>query len=110
MRTSGALRCSDGLFLIRDRTSHSLSKRTKFLVSYLPKHGRVTLLVKPEKFKATRFAFVIREPDKPLERDLADDSFVSLPLPTASERDRRPDSETGGRRRRPRVAGNSALS
>ena len=92
-----------GWFISHSRSDLTLTEQENKIFSELfAEAWQVTLLVKPEKFKATRFAFVVREPDKPLERDLADDSFV-LPLPAASERDRRPDSETGGRRRRPRV-------
>ncbi len=46
----------------------------------LPGPEKVTLLVKPEKFKSTRFTFLVRGADGSVERDGIEQAFV-LPLP-----------------------------
>jgi hypothetical protein len=47
---------------------------------WFPEPGRVMLLVKPERFQPTRFAFAIRQANGGIERDAAPGAFI-LPLP-----------------------------
>jgi len=46
----------------------------------LPGPDKITLLVKPEKFKSTRFSFLVRAPDGLMNLDGTEQTFV-LPLP-----------------------------
>ena len=54
-----------------------------------PESGALLLLVKPEKFKPTRFLFLPRQADGAEERDGADATFI-LPLPGRAARAARP--------------------
>lgn len=47
---------------------------------FFPETGKVAVLVKPERFQPTRFAFLIRKQDGKLERDGRDRAII-LPLP-----------------------------
>jgi hypothetical protein len=51
----------------------------------LPGPEKVTLLVKPEKFKSTRFTFLVRGANGSIERDGIEQAFV-LPLPGRTAR------------------------
>ena len=70
-----------GWFIAHTRSELQMNEMEAALFNeVLPGPGKITALVKPEKFKATRFTFLVRGADGSLERDGVDQSFV-LPLP-----------------------------
>jgi hypothetical protein len=59
-----------GWFISHSRNSLQLSEQEVTLFNRLfPRPGQLTILVKPDRFKATQFAFLVREPGGGLERD-----------------------------------------
>jgi hypothetical protein len=92
-----------GWFISHSRSDLRVTERERDLFNDLfPDAQQVTLLVKPEKFKPTRFAFAIRDADQGLHLDLTQNSFI-LPLPTRPERESAPEGEPIRRRRRSRI-------
>ncbi len=78
-----------GWFIAHTRSELSTNEREAALFDELfPEPGKVTLLIKPERFQATRFAFLVREPDGRVETDGTQHAII-LPLPG------RPDSGGG---------------
>ena len=92
-----------GWFISHSRSDLRMTEREKEIFADLfPDPWQITLLAKPEKFKPTRFGFAVREPDRSLNLDLTEQSFI-LPLPARVEREPVPEGEPPRRRRRPRV-------
>ncbi|MFL6447062.1 MAG: hypothetical protein ACJ746_05165 [Bryobacteraceae bacterium] len=70
-----------GWFISHTRSAPEMTPReNEIFDGYFPGPGRVTLLVKPERFQPTRFVFSVRKPDgQTPERDAR--NAVILPLP-----------------------------
>ena len=47
---------------------------------FFPEVGKITLLVKPERFKPTRFGFIVRGANKSVKTDVSESAII-LPLP-----------------------------
>jgi hypothetical protein len=59
-----------GWFISHARSSLHLSEQEVTLFNRLfPRPGQLTVLVKPDRFKSTQFAFLVRPPNGTLERD-----------------------------------------
>lgn len=70
-----------GWFVAHTRSPLEMNDREAALFAELfPGPGRLLLLVKPERFQATRFAFILRGTDGRFERDAAASAII-LPLP-----------------------------
>ncbi|MGH9653987.1 MAG: hypothetical protein ACRD6B_11065 [Bryobacteraceae bacterium] len=70
-----------GWFVAHTRSDLAVSEQElAWFGRFFPEVGRIAVLVKPERFQPTRFAFLIRKPDGQLERD-GRDRAVILPLP-----------------------------
>ncbi len=70
-----------GWFVAHTRSPLEMNEREAALFGQLfPGPGRMLLLVKPERFQATRFAFVMRGADGRVDRDAAAAAII-LPLP-----------------------------
>src|SRR5450755_3953739 len=68
-----------GWFIAHTRSELRMNETEAALFDeVLPGPGKITVLVKPEKFKATRFTFLVRGADGSLERDGVEQSFVLL--------------------------------
>jgi hypothetical protein len=69
-----------GWFLAHTRGPLILTEQEKSLFArYFPEPRKLTVLVKPERFQATRFVFLVRQPDKEMPQAAAS-SAVILPL------------------------------
>lgn len=70
-----------GWFIAHTRSPLEMKDQEVSLFDELfPGTGRVTLLVKPERFQATRFGFVVRDKQGRIERNASEHAFI-LPLP-----------------------------
>ena len=70
-----------GWFIAHTRGPLILNENELSLFSELfPGEGKVTVLVKPERFQATRFGFLMRDEKGEIQRD-ASESAIILPLP-----------------------------
>ncbi|MBV9302581.1 MAG: hypothetical protein JOY62_03205 [Acidobacteriaceae bacterium] len=77
-----------GWFISHSRSELRLTDREVSLFQELfPGPGKFTLLIKPERFQATRFAFLVRGADGNIERDGTQQAFI-LPLPGRSDRNK----------------------
>ncbi|MBV8896620.1 MAG: hypothetical protein JO051_08920 [Acidobacteriaceae bacterium] len=75
-----------GWFVAHTRTPLRLSDREAAIVDrFFPKRHQITVLVKPERFQPTRFAFFARKADGSIERD-GTAKAVILPLPVRGSR------------------------
>lgn len=75
-----------GWFLAHTRSSLLLSDRELLLFNRIfPTPGQLTVLVKPERFQATRFGFLVRAADGSVPRD-ATENAVILPMPGSKGR------------------------
>jgi hypothetical protein len=75
-----------GWFIAHTRSELRMNEREAALFDELfPEPGKITLLIKPERFQPTRFGFLIREPDGRVNLDAAEQAII-LPLPGRSER------------------------
>jgi hypothetical protein len=75
-----------GLFVSHSRRDLTVSEHEEILLNLLfPEDWQILLLIKPEKFKPTKFAFAVRNGNVFAGRDLAEGSF-SLALPRRTER------------------------
>lgn len=70
-----------GWFIAHTRGPLRMTERELQLFNqFFPEAGKITLLIKPERFKPTRFGFMVRGVDKSVKTD-ATESAVILPLP-----------------------------
>ncbi len=70
-----------GFYVAHTRGALAMSDRDAALLDrFFPEPGRVVVLIKPEKFQPTRFAFVVRERDGQMDRSTAEHALI-LPLP-----------------------------
>lgn len=70
-----------GWFIAHTRSDLAVSDRElQWFDRFFPEAGRLTVLVKPERFQPTRFAFLVRGKDGQLERDGRNRAII-LPLP-----------------------------
>lgn len=75
-----------GWFIAHTRTPFQLTDREAALFDrFFPRRDQITVLVKPERFQPTRFAFLVRNPEGRMERDGALNAII-LPLPGRSSR------------------------
>jgi hypothetical protein len=75
-----------GWFIAHTRGPLSLNEKELSLFDEIfPGSGRVTVLVKPERFQATRFGFLVRDEKGETQRD-ASQSAIILPLPGRANR------------------------
>jgi hypothetical protein len=80
-----------GWFIAHTRSPLRMSQREiELFEQFFPEPGRVTVLVKPEKFKPTRFAFLLRSESRTVFPD-GERSSVILPLPGRGPRPASPD-------------------
>jgi hypothetical protein len=78
-----------GWFISHSRSKLEVTSREwEWFDSLFPDPWQVLLLIKPEKFKPTRFAFAFRGEGQTRRSDLTPNAFV-LPLPTRSDRTKR---------------------
>jgi hypothetical protein len=78
-----------GWFISHSRSRLEVTSREwAWFDSLFPDSWQVLLLIKPEKFKPTRFAFAFRGEGQTQRSDLTSNAFV-LPLPTRSDRTKR---------------------
>ena len=76
-----------GWFISHTRsTLRTTEAEARLFDDFFPGTGKVTVLVKPERFQATRFSFLVRTGKGELERD-ATNHAVILPLPGRAGRD-----------------------
>lgn len=70
-----------GWFIAHTRSALRLTeKELQLFDRFFPEAGRLTLLVKPERFKPTRFAFLLRDSSRKVNPD-GERNAVILPLP-----------------------------
>ena len=70
-----------GCYVSHTRGALAMNDRDAALLDrFFPEPGQVLLVMKPEKFQPTRFAFVVREADGRVDRNSAEHAFI-LPLP-----------------------------
>ncbi len=70
-----------GWFIGHTRSPLKMNDRECALFEELfPEPGKITLLIKPERFQPTRFGFLVRGPDSKLEKDASQQAII-LPLP-----------------------------
>ena len=70
-----------GWFIAHTRSPLKMSDREAVLFDELiPGAGKITLLIKPERFQPTRFGFLVRREDGTVERDATERAII-LPLP-----------------------------
>jgi hypothetical protein len=75
-----------GWFISHSRSELRMTEREATLFDELfPEPGKITLLIKPERFQPTRFGFLVREPDGRVNPD-ATQHAVILPLPGRADR------------------------
>jgi hypothetical protein len=75
-----------GWFIAHTRTALRLSDREVDLFNrFFPKRHQLTVLVKPERFQPTRFAFLARNDNGSVDRDGTNTAII-LPLPARSNR------------------------
>lgn len=75
-----------GWFVAHTRSALEMNDRESALFGELfPGPGRLLLVVKPERFQATRFAFIMRDADGRVERDGTSNAVI-LPLPGRANR------------------------
>jgi hypothetical protein len=76
-----------GWFIAHTRSELRMTEREAALFDELfPGPGKITLLIKPERFQPTRFGFLVREPDGRVHQD-ATQQAVILPLPGRADRE-----------------------
>jgi hypothetical protein len=81
-----------GWFISHSRSDLRMSEREATLFDELfPEPGKITLLIKPERFQPTRFGFVVREADGRVNPD-ATQQAVILPLAGRPDRADRGDA------------------
>jgi len=69
-----------GWFISHTRKSLAMDDRESALFDrFFPEAGKLTLLIKPERFKPTRFGFVVRGADGRIEKDVTQHAII-LPL------------------------------
>ncbi|MFL6462876.1 MAG: hypothetical protein ACJ73N_00510 [Bryobacteraceae bacterium] len=70
-----------GWFIAHTRSSLRMTDRELQLFNqFFPEAGKITILIKPERFQPTRFGFIVRGTDKSVKTDV-NDSAIILPLP-----------------------------
>ncbi len=70
-----------GWFVAHTRTPlHMTDREAAIFDRFFPGRRQFTLLVRPERFQATKFAFLVRDADGRVERDGTTDAII-LPLP-----------------------------
>ncbi len=70
-----------GWFIAHTRSGLRMTDREiELFHQFFPEPMRVTVLAKPERFKPTRFAFLVRDAQKKLDRE-GDANAIILPLP-----------------------------
>jgi hypothetical protein len=70
-----------GWFIAHTRGPLRMTERELQLFNQLfPGTGKITLLIKPERFKPTRFGFIVRRADKSIKTDVSESAII-LPLP-----------------------------
>ncbi|MGI9073383.1 MAG: hypothetical protein ACR2JB_19210 [Bryobacteraceae bacterium] len=75
-----------GWFISHSRSDLRMSEREATVFDDLfPEPGKITLLIKPERFQPTRFGFLIREPDGRVNPDAIQHAMI-LPLPGRADR------------------------
>ncbi|MGI8958418.1 MAG: hypothetical protein ACR2IV_01385 [Bryobacteraceae bacterium] len=75
-----------GWFISHSRSELRMSDRETALFDELfPEPGKITLLIKPERFQPTRFGFLVREPDGRVNPDATQHAII-LPLPGRADR------------------------
>lgn len=76
-----------GWFIAHTRSPLQLTDRElEYFDRFFPGPGKLTLLIKPERFQPTRFGFLVRGQDGQLGRDAASAAFI-LPLPGRAGKD-----------------------
>lgn len=96
-----------GWFISHSRSKLEVTNREwEWFDSLFPEPWQVLLLIKPEKFTPTRFAFAFHGDGRDRRSDLASNAFV-LPLPGRSDRTKR---ERKQHRAEPKVAEHHAQS
>jgi hypothetical protein len=79
-----------GWFIAHTRSELRMNEREAALFDELfPEPGKITVLIKPERFQPTRFGFVIREPDGRVNLDASQNAVI---LPLSGRADREPGS------------------
>jgi len=75
-----------GWFIAHTRSPLTLNTRESALFDqFFPEPGRMTILIKPEKFKPTRFAFLVRGANGKLRTEASEQAII-LPLPRRAGR------------------------
>jgi hypothetical protein len=70
-----------GWFIAHTRGPLRMTERELQLFNqFFPEAGKITLLIKPERFKPTRFGFIVRGADKKVKTDVSESAII-LPLP-----------------------------
>ena len=70
-----------GWFIAHTRGPLRITERELQLFNqFFPEVGKITLLVKPERFKPTRFGFIVRGADRNIKTDVSESAII-LPLP-----------------------------
>ncbi len=70
-----------GWFIAHTRAPLRMTERELQLFNqFFPGTGKITLLVKPERFKPTRFGFAVRHANKSVKTDVSESAII-LPLP-----------------------------
>ncbi len=83
-----------GWFIAHTRSALEMNDHEAALFhEFFPGQGNIMLLVKPERFQPTRFAFLVRGKDGRLEGDLPNQASI-LPLPARKPRDQASDATT----------------
>ncbi len=95
-----------GWFIAHTRSELRMNERELALFDELfPEPGRMTLLIKPERFQPTRFGFLVRDSDGRMNTDATCDNVI---LPLLGRSTQMPGSEAGasspGERPKPREA------
>lgn len=81
-----------GWFISHTRSELRMNEHEAALFDELfPEPGKITLLIKPERFQPTRFGFVIREPDGRVNSDATQHAII-LPLSARAGRNHGSDS------------------
>jgi hypothetical protein len=76
-----------GWFISHTRSQLQINDRElAWFNQFFPDAGKITLLIKPERFQATRFAFLVRTADGQIDRDGSQKAII-LPLPGRVARD-----------------------
>jgi len=79
-----------GWFIAHTRSELRMNEREAALFNELfPEPGKITVLIKPERFQPTRFGFVVREPDGRVNPDATQNAVI---LPLSGRSDREPGS------------------